>query len=131
LSCRSSRPSGFATSPKACCWKRKKRLRALAEWRFGGGDRYCRSCRVSCSECPAVLNRPLTIEGWQVWDLAQRLSGQLRAMPGAILGLDMTATLAMAEALSIDPLVCAELLPEVEGMLVRGLNARIRAEHDG
>ena len=52
-------------------------------------------------------------------------------MPGAILGLDMTAALAMADALVIDPLACAELLPEVEGMLVRGLNAQIRAEHDG
>ncbi len=82
-------------------------------------------------ECPAVLNRPLTIEGWQVWDLAQRLTGQLRAVPGAILGLDMTAALAMADALGIDTLACAELLPEVEGMMVRGLNAQIRAEHDG
>ena len=109
----------------------KKRLRALAEWHFSGGDRYCRSCRGTCGECPAVLNRPLTIEGWQVWDLAQRLTGQLRAVPGAILGLDMTAALAMADALGIDTLACAELLPEVEGMMVRGLNAQIRAEHDG
>ena len=102
-----------------------------AEWHFSGGDRYCRSCRGTCAECPAVLNRPLTIEGWQVWDLAQRLTGQLRAVPGAILGLDMTAALAMADALGIDTLACAELLPEVEGMMVRGLNAQIRAEHDG
>ncbi len=52
-------------------------------------------------------------------------------MPGAILGLDMSAALAMADALAIDTLACAELLPEVEGMMVRGLNAQIRAEHDG
>jgi hypothetical protein len=52
-------------------------------------------------------------------------------VPGAILGLDMTAALTMAEALCIDTLACAELLPEVEGMMVRGLNAQIRAEHDG
>jgi hypothetical protein len=44
------------------------------------------------------------------------------------LGLDMTAALAMAEALGINPLVGAELLPEIEGMMVRGLNAQIRAE---
>jgi hypothetical protein len=43
----------------------------------------------------------------------------------------MTAALAMAEALALDPLVAAELLPEIEAMLVRGLNARIRAGHDG
>jgi hypothetical protein len=66
-----------------------------------------------------------------VWDLAQRLTGQLRVVPGAVLGLDMTAALAMAQALGIDTLVAAELLPEIEAMMVRGLNARIRAEHDG
>jgi hypothetical protein len=52
-------------------------------------------------------------------------------MPGAILGLDMTAALAMADALGLDPLACAELLLEVEAMMVRGLNAQIRAEQDG
>lgn len=52
-------------------------------------------------------------------------------MPGAVLGLDLTAALAMAEALGVDMLVAAELLPEIEAMMVRGLNDRIRAEHDG
>jgi hypothetical protein len=66
-----------------------------------------------------------------VWDLAQRLTGQLRVVPGAVLGLDMTAALAMAQALGVDTLVAAELLPEIEAMMVRGLNARIGAERDG
>jgi hypothetical protein len=43
----------------------------------------------------------------------------------------MTAALAMAQALAVDTLVAAELLPEIEAMMVRGLNARIMAEHDG
>jgi len=43
----------------------------------------------------------------------------------------MTAALALAEALGVDTLVAAELLPEIEAMLVRGLNARIGAERDG
>ena len=60
-----------------------------------------------------------------------RLTGQLRAIPGAILGLDMSAALAMADALGLDTLVTAELLPEIEGMMVRGLNAQIRADGDG
>ncbi|TVR80073.1 MAG: hypothetical protein EA405_11740 [Rhodospirillales bacterium] len=60
-----------------------------------------------------------------------RLTGQLRVIPGAVLGLDMTAALAVAEALGVEPLICAELLPEIEGMMVRGLNAQIRAEQDG
>jgi hypothetical protein len=66
-----------------------------------------------------------------VWDLAGRLSGQLRAIPGAVLGLDMAAALALAEALGINTLVCAELLPEIEAMMVRGINAQVRAELDG
>jgi len=40
----------------------------------------------------------------------------------------MTAALACAHALGVDTLVCAELLPEVEGMLARGLNAQIRTD---
>jgi hypothetical protein len=52
-------------------------------------------------------------------------------VPGAVLGLDMTAALAMADALRVDMLVVAELLPEIEAMMVRGLNARIRTEYDG
>jgi hypothetical protein len=48
-----------------------------------------------------------------------------------VLGLDMTAALAMAEALGVDTLVAAELLPEIEAMMVRWLNDRIGAEHDG
>lgn len=52
-------------------------------------------------------------------------------MPGAVLGLDLTPALAMAEALGVDTLVAAELLPEIEAMLVRGLNAQIGARHDG
>jgi hypothetical protein len=52
-------------------------------------------------------------------------------VPGAVLGLDLTAALATAQALGIDTLVAAELLPEIEAMMVRGLNARIGAERDG
>ena len=57
-----------------------------------------------------------------------RLTGQLRVIPGAVLGLDMTAAVAMAEALGLNTLACAELLPDIEAMMVRGLNAQIRAE---
>jgi len=71
------------------------------------------------------LNRPHTVEGWQVWELAKQLTGQLRVVPGAVVGLDMTAALACAEALGINTLMCAELLPEVEGMMVRRLNEQI------
>ena len=68
----------------------KKRLRALAEWSFGGGERYCEACETACEDCPARLNRPVTWEGWQVWDLVGRLGGQLRVLPGAVIGWDMS-----------------------------------------
>lgn len=60
-----------------------------------------------------------------------RLTGQLRVVPRAILGIDMNAALAIANALGLNTLICAELLPDIEAMMVRGLNAQMKAEHDG
>ena len=71
------------------------------------------------------MNRPQTPEGWQVWDLVGRLGGQLRVIPGAVLGWDMGAALALARALGINPLIAAELLPEIEAAMVRKLNEQI------
>ena len=82
-----------------------------------------------CPDCPARLNRPQTPEGWQVWDLVGRLGGQLRVIPGAVLGWDMGAALAMAGALGIDTLIAAELLPEIEAVMVRKLNEQIGENH--
>ena len=103
----------------------KKRLRALADWSFGGGDRYCAACAKTCSDCPARLNRPQTQEGWQVWDLVGRLGGQLRVIPGAVLGWDMGAAIALARALGIDALIAAKLLPEIEAVMVRKVNEQM------
>ena len=68
------------------------------------------------------MNAPRTYEGWQVWDLAGRLGGQIRAVPGVVLGWDMSAALAMADALGIDPRAAVELLPVIEAAMVRKLN---------
>ena len=111
--------------------RRKKRLRALAEWSFGGGDRYCAACAGPCADCPARLNLLQTPEGWQVWDLVGRLGGQLRVIPGAVLGWDMGAALTMARALGIDTLIAAELLPEIEAVMVRKLNEQMEGGRDG
>jgi len=46
-------------------------------------------------------------------------------IPGAVLGWDMGAALAMAQALGIDALTAAELLPEIEAVMVRKLNEQI------
>lgn len=44
-----------------------------------------------------------------------------------VLGWDMTAALAMARALGIDPLIAAECLPEIEAVMVRKLNGQMEA----
>jgi hypothetical protein len=48
-----------------------------------------------------------------------------------VVGWDMTAALAMAEALGLNRLIAAELLPLIEPFAVRGINAQVRAtQHD-
>ena len=46
-------------------------------------------------------------------------------IPGAVLGWDIGAALALAHALGIDTLIAAELLPEIEAVMVRKLNQQI------
>jgi len=55
----------------------------------------------------------------------------LRVIPGAVLGWDMGAALAMAQALGLDPLIAAELLPEIEAVMVRKLNEQMEGSRDG
>lgn len=43
-------------------------------------------------------------------------------MPGVVLGWDMTAALAMAEALGMDPRATVELLPVIEAVMARSFN---------
>ncbi|NHB78388.1 hypothetical protein G8O29_16870 [Rhodobacter sp. M37P] len=74
------------------------------------------------------MNRPLTFEGAQVWDLAQRLGGQLRILPGAVIGWDMGAALSLGRALGVPPLAMAEFLPAIEAVMVRRLNETLAAE---
>lgn len=76
------------------------------------------------------MNRPLTLEGAQVWDLAQRLSGQMRVIPGAVIGWDMGAALALGAALGVSPPAIAELLPAIEAVMVRRVNEEIAANRD-
>jgi hypothetical protein len=77
------------------------------------------------------VNQPQSVEGWQLWDLVGRLGGQIRVVPGAVLGWDMGAALAMAHALGIDALITAELLPEIEAVMVRKLNEQMEGGRDG
>jgi hypothetical protein len=60
-----------------------------------------------------------------VWDLVGRLGGQLRVTPGAVLGWDMGAALALARALGMNTLIASELLPEIEAVMVRRSNEQM------
>jgi acyl carrier protein len=46
-------------------------------------------------------------------------------IPGTVLGWDMGAALALANALGIDSLIAAELLPEIEAVMVRKVNEQM------
>ena len=46
-------------------------------------------------------------------------------LPGAVIGWDMSAVLALGDALGIPPLVMAELLPAVEAVMVAKLNEQM------
>jgi hypothetical protein len=59
--------------------------------------------------------------------LVGRLGGQLRVSPGAVLGWDMGGALALAQALGVNTLIAAELLPEIEAVMVRKLNEELAA----
>lgn len=58
--------------------------------------------------------------------------GQLRVASGAdgtvVLGWDLTAALAMAQALGVDLLIAAECLPVIEAVMVRKFNEQRMAE---
>lgn len=58
----------------------------------------------------------------QVWDLVIRMQRQLRVSMGGIVGFDMTAALTMAEALGVDAIAVAEILPAVEAVAMTRMN---------
>ena len=59
------------------------------------------------------------------------MGGQIRAIPGAVLGWDMTAALAMAAAMGISLRAVVELLPVIEAVMVRKLNEEREGRRDG
>jgi hypothetical protein len=78
------------------------------------------------------VNEPRTLEGWQVWDLVQRLGGQLRVASGlggmVAVGWDLGAALALARALGVPEQVAAEWLPLVERVVIGKLNERLERD---
>ncbi|MCO5083536.1 MAG: hypothetical protein M9955_17995 [Rhizobiaceae bacterium] len=50
-------------------------------------------------------------------------------LPGAVIGWDMSAALALGDALGVPPLVTAELLPVIEAVMVAKLNEQMDDSH--
>ena len=80
------------------------------------------------SRCPYREHEPATEAGWQAWDVLMRCSGQIRAVPGAAVGLDFAAALAVGAALGYDAAALAELLPAGESGMIAAVNERIRRD---
>lgn len=59
------------------------------------------------------------------------MGGQLRAVPGAALGWDLTAALALAGALGVDARLAAEILPEIEPVVIGRINSQMKVSNDG
>ena len=51
----------------------------------------------------------------------------MRVVGKAVLGWDMGAAFGMAHALGLNPMVVAEVLPELEAVMVRRINEKIAA----
>lgn len=54
----------------------------------------------------------------------------MRVIPGAVIGWDMGAALALGVALGISLPAIAELLPALEAVMVRRVNEQIAANRD-
>ena len=54
----------------------------------------------------------------------------MRVAGKAVIGWEMSAALALAQALGLNPTVVAELLPDLEAVMVRRLNEKI-GDSDG
>ena len=46
-------------------------------------------------------------------------------LPGAVIGWDMSAALALGDALGVPPAVAAELVPVIEAVMVAKLNEQM------
>lgn len=61
-----------------------------------------------------------------IWDLVLRLGGQMRVSTGLgggrITGWDMPAALALGRALDVPERLVAEILPDIEAVMVREIN---------
>lgn len=60
-----------------------------------------------------------------------KLGGQIRAVPGGVIGFDMGAALSMGAALGVPSAATAELLPIIETVAVREMNEAAKGQGNG
>lgn len=65
-----------------------------------------------------------------MWRLTGLIEGQLRIIPGAVVGFDLTAALAAADAIGLDRAAVVELLPVIEARMVAAVNKQIASDAD-
>ena len=66
----------------------------------------------------------------QVWDIEDRLGGQIRIAGRSVTGWDMSAALHLGAALGVSVKALAEMLPPVEAVMVRKINQQIEVSHE-
>ena len=122
--------------------RRKKRILALAEHHFegGGGEAYCKGCVQvrgrRCPDCPYVVSAPHTSDGAATWEVIRRINGQLRCAPiivdgeqrsGGVYGLDFGSVIRLAEGMGAASPLFFDLLPDIEGIMVRSYHPETEA----
>jgi hypothetical protein len=58
------------------------------------------------------------------------MGGQIRIVPGAVIGWDLGAAFVLGAALGVPAPAIAELLPAIEAVMVRCVNAQIAPNRD-
>lgn len=66
-----------------------------------------------------------------MWQLSHLLGGQVRTAGQSVIGWDMAAAFALAEALSIDARAVGEFLPVIEAEMAPAMNKLIRERGSG
>ncbi|MEF2547508.1 hypothetical protein VQ045_10090 [Aurantimonas sp. E1-2-R+4] len=56
------------------------------------------------------------------------MGGQLRVLPGAVIGWDLNAALRLGDALGLASAAMAELLPVIEAVMVHKLNEEMATD---
>jgi hypothetical protein len=65
-----------------------------------------------------VEHAPLTSEGLLAWEVIRRCAGQVRAVMGGVYAIDFGAVLALAQAMNASSPLLADVLPEIEPIIV-------------